>query len=58
MEFEAQPEPRIEYTVRLERAKINNTPRFMFEKGKGIESGVQMIIASEKANAGDKRKSI
>ena len=27
-EFDAQPEPRIEYTARLERARINRIPRF------------------------------
>jgi len=27
-EFDAQPEPRIEYTARLERARIKRMPRF------------------------------
>lgn len=28
LEFEAHPEPKIEYTARLESARINSTPRF------------------------------
>lgn len=32
-EFDAHPEPRIEYTARLERARINRIPRFISTTG-------------------------
>lgn len=32
-EFDAQPEPRIEYTARLERARMNRIPRFRSATG-------------------------
>jgi len=32
-EFEAQPEPRIEYTARLDRARTNRMPRLMSVMG-------------------------
>lgn len=32
-EFDAQPEPKIEYTAKLERARINRMPKFMSVTG-------------------------
>ena len=32
-EFDAQPEPKIEYTARLERARINKIPRLRSATG-------------------------
>lgn len=33
LELEAQPDPRIEYTARLDRARINKIPRFRSRTG-------------------------
>ena len=54
-EFEAQPEPRIEYTARLDNARINRIPRFISASGNGRGIGVQRVRASVRAIIGAKR---
>ena len=58
LEFEAQPEPRIEYTVRLESARTNITPRFISDKEMGMGIGVQIIIARDRAIIGANRNNV
>lgn len=57
-EFEAQPEPKIEYTARLDRAKINRIPRLTSATGYGIGIGVQRISANVRASIGVSKKRI
>lgn len=53
-ELEAQPEPKIEYTARLERARINSTVRFRsatgWGRGRGIHNRRARVRASKGAN--------
>lgn len=49
LEFEAQPEPKIEYTVKLDKASKNRIVKFRFDMVNGIGSGIQ--IASDKVRA-------
>lgn len=51
-ELDAHPEPRMEYTARLESARINRIPRFRSITGWGIGIGAHSVIASVKANIG------
>ena len=55
-EFDAQPEPRIEYTARLESARIKRIPRFRSATGYGRGIGAQRVRASVSASMGAKRK--
>lgn len=55
-EFDAQPEPRIEYTARLERARIKRMPRLRSAIGKGRGMGVQRVRARVRASIGVNRK--
>lgn len=52
LEFDAQPDHRIEYTARLEVARINRAPRFRLASGKGIGSGIQRESARVRARVG------
>lgn len=52
MEFEAQPDHRIEYTAKLEVARIKSAPRFRLASGKGIGSGIQSESAKVRARVG------
>lgn len=45
-EFDAHPDHKIEYTERLEVAKINKMPRFKLISGWGIGSGIHRLNAS------------
>lgn len=54
-EFDAHPEPKMEYTVRLERARINRIPRFRSAMGNGIGRGAHRVSARVKAKIGVKR---
>ena len=54
-EFEAHPDPRIEYTARLDRASKNSTPRLRLVTGCGIGMGAQRVKASVKARTGAAR---
>jgi len=56
-EFEAQPEPKIEYTARLERARIKSTPKFKSITGNGRGIGAQRVRARVRASMGATRKS-
>lgn len=55
-ELEAQPEPKIEYTARLDTARIKRTPRFRSVIGKGIGMGAQSVRAKVRAIIGANRK--
>lgn len=52
LELEAQPDQRIEYTVKLDRVSKKSTPRFRSAREKGIGSGVQIVIARSSARTG------
>jgi len=56
LEFEAHPEPRIEYTAKLDSARIKSTPRFRSATGYGMGRGVQSMRARVKARIGVARK--
>ena len=51
-EFEAHPEPKIEYTARLDKARIKRSPRFIFTIGFGIGIGAHIVRAMVKAIMG------
>lgn len=53
-ELDAQPDHRIEYTARLDKAKINRAPRLRFVSGWGVGSGIQRESASVMAKVGAK----
>lgn len=52
MEFEAQPDHRMEYTDNPERARINKRPRLRSIRVCGIGSGVQIVKARVSAKMG------
>lgn len=52
MELDAHPDPRIEYTARLERASTNKIPRLRSVTGYGIGIGAQSVRASVSARTG------
>lgn len=54
-EFEAQPDPRIEYTAKLESAKINRMLRFRSVTGCGRGMGAQRVRARVRASIGARR---
>lgn len=58
LEFEAQPEPRIEYTAKLERARINRMPRFKLVIGCGMGMGAHKVRANVRARMGARRNRI
>lgn len=45
-EFDAHPDHRIEYTERLDVARMNRIPRFKLISGCGIGSGIHRLNAS------------
>lgn len=51
-EFDAQPDPRIEYTARLDRARINRIPRLRSVTGCGKGMGAHRVMARASANIG------
>lgn len=51
-EFDAHPEPRMEYTARLDRARMNSIPRFKSTMGCGIGMGAHSIRARVSASIG------
>lgn len=51
-ELEAHPDQRIEYTAKLDMARINSRPRFRSARENGIGRGVQMEIARRRASIG------
>lgn len=57
-EFEAQPEPRIEYTARLDRARMKRIPRLRSATENGIGMGAHRVIASVNASMGVRRNKI
>lgn len=57
-ELEAQPEPRIVYTAKLDKVKIKIKDRFIEENWWGKVIGIQIVKAIERANIGDKKKMI
>lgn len=56
LELEAQPDPRIEYTARLEIASTNKTARLRSVTGYGIGMGAQRVSARVRARTGVARK--
>lgn len=52
LELDAQPDQRIEYTARLDVAKINRSPIFKLTSGNGIGRGVHMVSAMDRASVG------
>ena len=52
LEFDAHPDHRIEYTARLDVARINKAPRFILIRGYGIGMGIHMDMARVKARDG------
>lgn len=52
LELEAQPDHRMEYTDRLDVARINRTPRFRLTRGCGIGSGIHRLRASDRDSVG------
>lgn len=51
-EFDDQPDPRIEYTAKLDSDSRKRTPRFRFDSENGIGRGVQIISARVSAIMG------
>lgn len=51
-EFDAHPEPRIEYTARLDKARMNRIPRFRLAIGWGVGMGAHRIKAKVSARVG------
>lgn len=52
LELDAQPDQRIEYTARLDVARINRSPMFKLISGNGIGRGVHMVSAMDRASVG------
>lgn len=52
MELDAQPDQRIEYTARLDVARMNKSPEFKLISGCGIGRGAHMISAMNRASTG------
>ena len=57
-EFDAHPDPRIEYTARLDRARMNRIPRFRSARGYGRGKGVHSMRARVSASVGARRKRV
>lgn len=57
LELEAHPDPKIEYTARLESAKINRIVRLRSVTGWGSGRGAQRVRASVKASIGASKNS-
>lgn len=55
-ELDAHPDPRMEYTARLDRARMNSIPRFISATGFGIGMGAHSIRARVRASTGVVRK--
>lgn len=51
-EFDAHPDHKIEYTERLDVARMNKTPRFRLISGCGIGSGIHRLRASVSERVG------
>jgi len=58
LELDAQPEPRMEYTAKLERARINKMLKFRWVEGTGIGIMVHRVRAIVKAKIGEIKKRI
>ena len=56
-EFDAHPDPRIEYTARLDNARIKRMLRFKSITGYGSGRGAHKVRASVSASIGARRKS-
>lgn len=55
LELDAHPEPRIEYTARLDKARINRIPKFRSITGYGMGMGAHRVMASVRASIGVNR---
>lgn len=54
-ELDAHPEPRMEYTARLDRARMNKIPRLRSTTGYGMGIGAHKVMASVRASMGVNR---
>lgn len=52
LELDAHPDHRMEYTDKLDVARINNTPRFKLMRGCGIGRGIHRVRASARDRVG------
>lgn len=52
LEFEAQPDHKMEYTARLDMASMNRTPRLRLISGCGMGRGVHIVRARVRAKTG------
>lgn len=52
LEFEAHPDHKIEYTARLDVARMNRAPRFMLMRGWGMGIGIHIDSANVRAREG------
>lgn len=52
LEFEAQPDHRMEYTARLDIASMNRIPRLRLISGCGMGRGVHIVRARVRARTG------
>lgn len=58
LELDAQPDHRMEYTERLDVARINRMPRFKLTRGWGMGSGIHRLSASDRDSAGATTKRV
>lgn len=56
LELDAQPEPKMEYTAKLDRARINRRLKFRSVEGVGIGIRVQRVRAIVRAKIGETKK--
>lgn len=50
--MDAQPDHKIEYTERLDMARINKIPKFRLTRGCGMGSGIHRLRASDRDKVG------
>lgn len=50
--MDAQPDHKMEYTERLDVARMNRTPKFRFTRGCGMGSGIHRLRASDRDSVG------
>lgn len=52
LEFDAHPDHRMEYTERLDVARINRIPKFKLTRGYGMGNGIHRLSANDRDNVG------
>lgn len=58
LELDAHPDHKMEYTARLDVAKINNIPRLRLTSGWGMGSGIHKVRARKRDRVGAIMKSV